>query len=235
MKRSDITDEHVLELARAWQRREGVPTLDALIAEGVPRKVAEAKIEHLHARGLLEIGVSVRCAWPAAPDPAAPPRLIDPAAEPPTWLEAHTAAPRSVTARVLDEIQRDTAERVGHRLAAEAVRAEFEAVVARFPPLWRRAWEVVGYSVAVDGDRYTIEVRSKNGHTETRVFTLAEARSIVDDAKRRLDRAVRGPLAASAAPARGLVRRELEALYGPRDREDLELTPYLRTDPEVRD
>jgi hypothetical protein len=70
MKRSDIDDDHVIELARAWQEgSRAVPrppgVLDALIAEGIPPKLAYAKILHLSARGLLDYGVSARFAWPA--------------------------------------------------------------------------------------------------------------------------------------------------------------------------
>ena len=65
MKRSDIADEHVLELARAWQEdHSNPPVLDALEAEGIPAKLAISKIEHLCSRGLLEYGVSPRAAWP---------------------------------------------------------------------------------------------------------------------------------------------------------------------------
>ena len=66
MKRSDISDEHVLELARAWRDAplKKPCALDALIDEGVPVKVAIAKIEHMVSRRLLDYGVSVRCPWP---------------------------------------------------------------------------------------------------------------------------------------------------------------------------
>lgn len=67
MKRSDIADEHVLELARAYQdgqfgKRIGV--YDALVAEGVPSKLAYAKIKHMVDRGLLDYGVSLCYPWP---------------------------------------------------------------------------------------------------------------------------------------------------------------------------
>lgn len=66
MKRSDITDEHVIELARRWYRapfaQPGV--VDALIAEGVPRKLALSKVEHLVDRRLLDYGTSPNYAWP---------------------------------------------------------------------------------------------------------------------------------------------------------------------------
>ncbi|MEV7805026.1 hypothetical protein AB0O28_18955 [Microbispora sp. NPDC088329] len=66
MKRSDIPDGHVLELAAAWLRApfEAPPVWDALVAEGIPSKLALAKINHLSDRGLLDWGVSPRCAWP---------------------------------------------------------------------------------------------------------------------------------------------------------------------------
>jgi hypothetical protein len=65
MKSSDIPDEHVIELARAWHDDHTQPCVaDALIAEGVPAKLAYAKIEKLVGRGLLNYGVSPRCAWP---------------------------------------------------------------------------------------------------------------------------------------------------------------------------
>ena len=68
MKRSDISDEHVIELARRWKdgpmfTEAGV--IGALIMEGVPEKVAERKVEHLVKRGLLDYGVSLNFCWPA--------------------------------------------------------------------------------------------------------------------------------------------------------------------------
>lgn len=67
MKRSDIADEHVIALARRWYeapfRTPGV--VEALVAEGVPAKLALAKIEHLCTRRLLTYGVSPNFAWPA--------------------------------------------------------------------------------------------------------------------------------------------------------------------------
>ena len=67
MKRSDIPDEHVLELARRWREDTlGQPgVIDALTAEGVPEKVALAKVEHMARRRLLDYGVSPYYAWPA--------------------------------------------------------------------------------------------------------------------------------------------------------------------------
>jgi hypothetical protein len=69
VKRSDISDDHVIELARAWHdaplgsKPPGV--VAALMAEGVPEKVALAKVEHMVRRRLLDYGVSPYCAWPA--------------------------------------------------------------------------------------------------------------------------------------------------------------------------
>lgn len=67
MKRSDIADDHVIELARAW--RHGPPgtpgVVAALVAEGIPEKLAASKVLHLSARGLLDYGVSPNYAWPA--------------------------------------------------------------------------------------------------------------------------------------------------------------------------
>jgi hypothetical protein len=67
VKRSDVADEHVLELARQWREDpHGQPgVIDALIAEGVPEKVALAKVLHMARRRLLDYGVSPYYAWPA--------------------------------------------------------------------------------------------------------------------------------------------------------------------------
>lgn len=64
MKRSDIPDDHVIALARRWQESGGPGVVAALMAEGVPGKLAYSKVEHLADRGLLEYGVSVNYAWP---------------------------------------------------------------------------------------------------------------------------------------------------------------------------
>jgi hypothetical protein len=66
MKRSDISDEHVLELARRWYDKPfaNPGVIPALVAEGVPYKLALAKVEHLCTRGLLDYGVSPNYAWP---------------------------------------------------------------------------------------------------------------------------------------------------------------------------
>ena len=67
MKRSELADDHVLALARRWQQdRAGLEpgVIAALMAEGVPHKVALAKVEHMTSRGLLDYGVSPNYAWP---------------------------------------------------------------------------------------------------------------------------------------------------------------------------
>ena len=66
VKCADIDDGHVIELARQWQQQPhshpGV--VAALVAEGVPEKVAVAKVERLVRRGLLDYGTTLRYAWP---------------------------------------------------------------------------------------------------------------------------------------------------------------------------
>ena len=68
MKRSDIDDQHVIDLARAWHESSdpfvtpGV--VAALVAEGVPERLAVSKVEHMCDRNLLEYGVSPYYAWP---------------------------------------------------------------------------------------------------------------------------------------------------------------------------
>jgi hypothetical protein len=66
MQLKDIPDQHVVALAARWEadpwRQPCV--LDALIAEGVPAKLALTKIRRLSDRGYLDWGVSPRCAWP---------------------------------------------------------------------------------------------------------------------------------------------------------------------------
>lgn len=64
MKRADIPDALVTELARARHADGGPGVISALTARGVPRKVALAKVEHLCERGLLGYGVSPDQAWP---------------------------------------------------------------------------------------------------------------------------------------------------------------------------
>jgi hypothetical protein len=66
VKSSDIPDAHVVELARRWAHQPGQPgVVAALVAEGVPAKLAVHKVERLVARGLLDYGVSPNYAWPA--------------------------------------------------------------------------------------------------------------------------------------------------------------------------
>lgn len=65
MKRTDIADEHVLDLAARWRDHPAEPgVVDALMTEGVPRKLALAKVDHMVRRGLLDFGVSPYYAWP---------------------------------------------------------------------------------------------------------------------------------------------------------------------------
>lgn len=66
MKRSDINDDHVIELARAyWLDPDNAPgVIDALIAEGVPEKLAVSKVEQMSDRGILDYGTSPYYAWP---------------------------------------------------------------------------------------------------------------------------------------------------------------------------
>lgn len=65
VKRSDIPDEHVLELARRWKADADAPgVVRALMAEGIPERLGLAKVEHMIDRGLLECGVSAYYAWP---------------------------------------------------------------------------------------------------------------------------------------------------------------------------
>lgn len=65
MKRADIPDEHAVALARQWRDGSNQPgVVAALVAEGVPEKLAISKIEHLASRGLLDYGVSPHYAWP---------------------------------------------------------------------------------------------------------------------------------------------------------------------------
>lgn len=64
MKRSDIPDEHVVELARNWAEHNGPGVIEALMAEGVPEKLAIRKVEHLVDRDILEFGGTPYYAWP---------------------------------------------------------------------------------------------------------------------------------------------------------------------------
>lgn len=67
VKRSDISDAEMIEAVRQYQRSpltNPFPT-DTLAAK-YPRKVVEAKMEHLVDRGILNYGVSLRTAWVVA-------------------------------------------------------------------------------------------------------------------------------------------------------------------------
>jgi hypothetical protein len=66
MKRSDIPDDHVIELPQRWRdapfAQPGV--IAALVAEGIPHNLAMAKVMHLVDRKRLDYGVSPHYAWP---------------------------------------------------------------------------------------------------------------------------------------------------------------------------
>lgn len=64
VKRSDIPDMLVIELARAWTEQRGTGALAAMVEMGIPAKVAVAKIEQMVTRGLIGYGVSVNFVWP---------------------------------------------------------------------------------------------------------------------------------------------------------------------------
>lgn len=64
MKCADIDDQHVIDLAQAWRDRRGPGVISALVAEGIPQKLAYTKVMRLVARGFLDYGVSPSCAWP---------------------------------------------------------------------------------------------------------------------------------------------------------------------------
>lgn len=66
MKRSDITDEQVVEACRLALAPFGPRSLDRLIEmTGAPAQVAYAAMERANDRGLIDYGVSLRTAWPA--------------------------------------------------------------------------------------------------------------------------------------------------------------------------
>lgn len=71
MQLKDIDDQHVLDLARRWHSRPNSEpgVVGALIAEGIPAKLAVAKVEHLVKRGYLEYGTSANYAWPTGKSP----------------------------------------------------------------------------------------------------------------------------------------------------------------------
>lgn len=66
MKSADIDDQHVIDLAQAWRAGPiGTPgVVAALVAEGVPGKLAITKVMRLVDRGYLEYGTSPTYAWP---------------------------------------------------------------------------------------------------------------------------------------------------------------------------
>jgi hypothetical protein len=69
MTRFDISDEHVLALAErwrlGWQTGAHQPAVvAALVAEGVPEKMALAKVQHMCRRGLMDYATSPHHAWP---------------------------------------------------------------------------------------------------------------------------------------------------------------------------
>lgn len=66
MKSADIDNQHVIDLAQAWRVGPiGTPgVVAALVAEGIPEKLAYTKVMRLVDRGYLEYGVSPNYAWP---------------------------------------------------------------------------------------------------------------------------------------------------------------------------
>lgn len=66
MKCADIPDDHVIDLARRWHEDYTQPgVVDALVAEGIPDKLALTKVMLLVTKRKLDYGVSPRFAWPA--------------------------------------------------------------------------------------------------------------------------------------------------------------------------
>ena len=65
MKRSDITDERVFAILDAGDGR----VIDALVAQGVPVKVAYRKVQHMDRRGLIDYGTSLNHVWRRTPNP----------------------------------------------------------------------------------------------------------------------------------------------------------------------
>lgn len=63
MKRSDIPDDHVIELARRWRENPGTEpgVVGALVAEGFPEELALRKVEHLVHRAVGLRHVPVLC------------------------------------------------------------------------------------------------------------------------------------------------------------------------------
>lgn len=64
MQLKDIDDRRVVQLAHDWQKGAPEGVVAALVTEGVPRKLAVAKVEQLESKRLLESGVSSNYAWP---------------------------------------------------------------------------------------------------------------------------------------------------------------------------
>lgn len=66
MKCADIPDDHVIALARRWHEDFSEPgVVAALVAEGIPYKLALTKVELLVRKGKLDYGTSPHYAWPA--------------------------------------------------------------------------------------------------------------------------------------------------------------------------
>jgi hypothetical protein len=66
VKLSDIPDDHVIELASRWAASPDAEpgVVQALVDEGVPRKLAIRKVETLAEQDRLDYGVSPNYAWP---------------------------------------------------------------------------------------------------------------------------------------------------------------------------
>jgi hypothetical protein len=66
MQLKDIDSQHVIDLARRYQKRPNTEpgVVGALVGEGVPEKLAYLKVEKLIGDGYLECGVSPNYAWP---------------------------------------------------------------------------------------------------------------------------------------------------------------------------
>lgn len=66
MQLKDIDSQHVIDLAARWQddKRRAVGVVEALVAEGVPEKLALKKVEQLSSRAYLDYGTSPYHAWP---------------------------------------------------------------------------------------------------------------------------------------------------------------------------
>jgi hypothetical protein len=65
VKRADVDTRTVLRYADDWKRGQSrIGALDRLFVDGVPEKVAAAKIEQLVEQGLLQYGVSPAFPWP---------------------------------------------------------------------------------------------------------------------------------------------------------------------------